>query len=95
MDSNSEVAKSKLACVVLADLNQNGVSGQSIPDPPVCSDSSVPNAHLLTWLQAEEVLDLANVTGRPRAESLLKWVGRDRFRIAVTKSMKDVVDTLV
>ncbi len=35
---------------------------------------------------------MANVTGRPRAENLLKWLGTDGFR-PMEESMKEVCDT--
>jgi len=41
-----------------------------------------------------EGVDMANVTGRPRAERLLKWLGRDGFR-PMEESMKEVCDTFV
>jgi len=41
-----------------------------------------------------EGIDMANVTGRPRAERLLKWLGRDGFR-PMEESMKEVCDTFV
>ncbi|KAK4891091.1 hypothetical protein LTR27_010298 [Elasticomyces elasticus] len=41
-----------------------------------------------------EGVDMANVVGRDRAESLLKWLGKDGWR-PMEESMKEVCDTLV
>ena len=40
-----------------------------------------------------EGVDIANILGQPRAESLLKYLGRDGFR-TMEESLKEVTETL-